>query len=91
MEGYVNEKWGGKPFNIDDDNCLTRLLVAKGWGIRIQMSKKAEVLTTLECTWEFLKQCLRWARSNWRSNYMSAIIERHIWKYGFRPSRPTSY
>ncbi|KAI1299769.1 polysaccharide synthase [Xylaria venustula] len=80
MEGYVNERWGGKLLNTDDDNYLTRLLVAKGWGIRIQMSKEAEVLTTLECTWDFLQQCLRWARSNWRSNYLSMVIERHIWK-----------
>ncbi|KAH8769332.1 polysaccharide synthase Cps1 [Hyaloscypha finlandica] len=39
----------GKPLNADDDNFVTRLLFAKGWAIRIQMCKEAEVLTTLEC------------------------------------------
>ncbi|KAF3920693.1 hypothetical protein ABW21_db0209047 [Orbilia brochopaga] len=29
--------------------------------------------------WIFLKQCLRWARSNWRSNYTSMFKEKHIW------------
>ena len=48
-------------YHADDDNFVTRLLVAKGWGIRIQMCKEAEVLTTLEFGWGFLKQCLRWA------------------------------
>jgi cellulose synthase/poly-beta-1,6-N-acetylglucosamine synthase-like glycosyltransferase len=49
MTSYVTEKWRGKPLNADDDNFVTRLLSAKGWAIRIQMCKEAEVLTTLEC------------------------------------------
>ena len=49
MTSYVTEKWRGKPLNADDDNFVTRLLFAKGWAIRIQMCKEAEVLTTLEC------------------------------------------
>jgi cellulose synthase/poly-beta-1,6-N-acetylglucosamine synthase-like glycosyltransferase len=86
MTGYITEKWRGKPLNADDDNFVTRLLFAKGWGIRIQMSKEAEVLTTLECNWGgFLKQCLRWARSNWRSNIKSAIFEWRVWVYVSHP------
>ncbi|PVH71022.1 glycosyltransferase family 2 protein [Cadophora sp. DSE1049] len=77
--GYVTETWLGKRLNADDDNFVTRFLVAKGWGIRIQMSKEAEVLTTLEFGWGFLKQCLRWARSNWRSNIKSIIFEWRVW------------
>jgi len=86
MTGYVTEKWRGKPLNADDDNFVTRHLFAKGWGIRIQMCKEAEVLTTLECNWGgFLKQCLRWARSNWRSNIKSAIFEWRVWVYVSHP------
>ncbi|KAH6698998.1 hypothetical protein BKA61DRAFT_423097, partial [Leptodontidium sp. MPI-SDFR-AT-0119] len=79
MTGYVTETWLGIPLNADDDNFVTRLLVAKGWGIRIQMCKEAEVLTTLEFGCGFLKQCLRWARSNWRSNTKSIIFEWRVW------------
>ncbi|KAG4419336.1 hypothetical protein IFR04_007484 [Cadophora malorum] len=79
MTGYITETWLGKPLNPDDDNFVTRFLVAKGWGIRIQMSKEAEVLTTLEFGWGFLKQCLRWARSNWRSNIKSIIFQWRVW------------
>ncbi|KAG9231513.1 putative polysaccharide synthase Cps1 [Amylocarpus encephaloides] len=63
---YVTETWLGIPLNADDDNFVTRLLVAKGWGIRIQMCKEAE-------------QCLRWARSNLRSNTKSIIFEWRVW------------
>ena len=59
MTGCVTETWLGIPLNADDDNFVTRLLVAKGWGIRIQMCKEAEVLTTLKFGCGFLKQCLR--------------------------------
>ncbi|TVY14802.1 hypothetical protein LARI1_G008624 [Lachnellula arida] len=79
MTGYVTETWLGIPLNADDDNFVTRLLVAKGWGIRIQMCKKAEVLTTLDFGCGFLKQCLRWARSNWRSNTKRIIFEWRVW------------
>jgi hypothetical protein len=37
ITGYVTETWLGIPLNADDDNFVTRLLVAKGWGIRIQI------------------------------------------------------
>jgi cellulose synthase/poly-beta-1,6-N-acetylglucosamine synthase-like glycosyltransferase len=86
MIGYITEKWRGKSLNADDDNFITQLLFTKGWGIRIQMCKEAEVLTTLECNWVgFLKQCLRWARSNWRSNIKSLIFEWHVWVYVSHP------
>lgn len=49
MTGYITETWLGRRLNSDDDNFVTQFLVSKGWGIRIQMSKEAEVLTTLEC------------------------------------------
>jgi cellulose synthase/poly-beta-1,6-N-acetylglucosamine synthase-like glycosyltransferase len=83
--GYITETWLGRPLNSDDDNFVTRFLVAKGWDIRIQMSKEAEVLTTLEFGWGFLKQCLRWGRSNWRSNIKSVVFEWRVWMYVSHP------
>jgi cellulose synthase/poly-beta-1,6-N-acetylglucosamine synthase-like glycosyltransferase len=86
VEGYINERWQGKILNTDDDNFVTRYLVANGWGTCIQISNEAEVQTTLECNWGFLLQCLRWARSNLRSNISSMLFERHVWKYVYHPS-----
>lgn len=80
IDGYCNEQWCGKPLNPDDDNFITRQLVAQRWKIKIQSSPEAVVQTTLETNKRYLHQCLRWARSNWRSNITSTIYERHIWR-----------
>jgi cellulose synthase/poly-beta-1,6-N-acetylglucosamine synthase-like glycosyltransferase len=80
IEGYCDEQWCGKPLNPDDDNFITRHLVAQGWMIKIQSSPEAVVQTTLETNRRYLHQCLRWARSNWRSNITSTIYERHVWR-----------
>ena len=77
---YCEEKWSGKILNTDDDNFITRWLVTHGWKIAIQASPEAEVQTILETNPRFLYQCLRWARSNWRSNITSTIFERHVWR-----------
>jgi len=45
----------------------------------MQYHKEAEVQTTLENGPKYLKQCLRWVRSNWRSNLTSMFVERHYW------------
>ncbi|KAF9733848.1 polysaccharide synthase [Paraphaeosphaeria minitans] len=80
ITGYCNEMWRGKILNPDDDNFITRWLVSRGWRIAIQSAEKAVVQTTLERNSKFLYQCLRWARSNWRSNFTSTICERHVWR-----------
>lgn len=76
---FMNETWGTCILNADDDNFLTRWMVNHGWKIWIQFSKECEVQTTLEDNPKFLKQCLRWVRSNWRSNIKSLFVERTVW------------
>ena len=78
--GFTNEEWLGQyQLNADDDNFITRWLVSHGKKIAYQYHKEAEVQTTLETNSRFLKQCLRWSRSNWRSNITSMFRDRHIW------------
>ncbi|EXJ83412.1 hypothetical protein A1O1_07035 [Capronia coronata CBS 617.96] len=80
--GFTNETWwfGQYQLNADDDNFLTRWMVSHGHETYMQYHPNCEVLTTLENNPKFLKQCLRWARSNWRSNITSIFTERHIWR-----------
>lgn len=79
--GFTDEKWwfGQYQLNADDDNFITRWLVNHDWEIYMQYHPDCEVQTTLEDNPKFLKQCLRWARSNWRSNLSSLFVERKIW------------
>lgn len=79
--GFTDEKWwfGQYQLNADDDNFITRWLVNHDWDIYMQYHPDCEVQTTLEDNPKFLKQCLRWARSNWRSNLSSLFAERRIW------------
>ncbi|KAL8690708.1 MAG: hypothetical protein Q9218_003906 [Villophora microphyllina] len=80
-EQFTNEEWLGQyQLNADDDNFITRWLISHGQKISYQHHKQAEVFTTLEDNPKFLKQCLRWSRSNWRSNITSLFCDRHIWK-----------
>ena len=81
--GFTSEKWWFNQYqlNADDDNFLTRWMVSHGWETWMQYHPECEVQTTLEDNPKFLMQCLRWARSNWRSNLTSMFTERHIWRY----------
>lgn len=81
LEGFKTERWGPYQLNADDDNFVTRWLVNNGWKTWIQYNKECEIETTLENNSKFLYQCLRWARSNWRSNYTSMVTERFVWRY----------
>ena len=84
IAGFTNEVWGWErnyQLNADDDNFITRWLVSHGHRIAFQYRKEAEVLTELESNVKFLKQCLRWSRSNWRSNITSMCVEGHVWRY----------
>ncbi|KAI9709756.1 MAG: hypothetical protein M1820_003159 [Bogoriella megaspora] len=77
--GFQNETWRSFQLNADDDNFITRWMVTRGWKTYVQYHKEAEVKTTLESNAAFLKQCLRWSRSNWRSNMTSLFVEGHVW------------
>jgi cellulose synthase/poly-beta-1,6-N-acetylglucosamine synthase-like glycosyltransferase len=78
LEGFQNETWRGGILNADDDNFVTRWLVAHQWKTWIQYNDKCEIETTLENSSKFLYQCLRWARSNWRSNWTSLAHEKYV-------------
>lgn len=81
LSGFKNEKWGKYILNADDDNFVTRWLVAHQWKTWIQYEPECEIETTLENGHKFLYQCSRWARSNWRSNWTSLFRERWVYKY----------
>ena len=81
MYGFTHEYWRKQyQLNADDDNFMTRWIFSHGWRIHVQYCKEVEVQTTLEDNPRFLKQCLRWSRSNWRSNLTSMFGERLIWR-----------
>jgi hypothetical protein len=65
--------------NADDDNFITRWLFWKNWKIKFQYHKECEVETTLENNRKYLNQCLRWVRSNWRSNRTSLFETGDVW------------
>ena len=67
------------PLNADDDNFITRWMVNRGWRIRIQYSEDACITTNLGEYPKFLAQCMRWARTTWRSNPRS-LCSLQIWK-----------
>lgn len=82
--GFTDERWGfggAYQLNADDDNFITRWLLSHGWQNYMQYHPECEVQTTLEDNPNFLKQCLRWARSNWRSNITSLVTERFVWRH----------
>lgn len=80
VHAFTHETWRTYQLNADDDNFMTRWMVSHGWRTCVQYHKQAEVRTTLEDNPRFMKQCLRWSRSNWRSNLTSMFVERRIWK-----------
>ncbi|EEP83038.1 predicted protein [Uncinocarpus reesii 1704] len=80
LDAFGAETWQGKQLHPDDDNFITRWLDSHSWGMCFQYHREAMVLTTLEDNWGYLKQCLRWSRSNWRSNLRSLFCERFIWR-----------
>ncbi|KAF2868613.1 nucleotide-diphospho-sugar transferase [Massariosphaeria phaeospora] len=77
--GFTHETWGSDHFlNADDDNFITRWLFSHDWKMQIQNHRECEVETTLEDDSKYLRQCLRWVRSNWRSN-LTSLSELHMW------------
>lgn len=71
------------PLNASDDNFVTRWVVQRGWGIKIQYTADAEIETTIGVAEpiekKFLGQCRRWARSTWKSNVTSLVRDGRVW------------
>lgn len=80
IHSFTHETWQSCQLNADDDNFLTRWMVNHGWKTWIQYHRECEVETTLEENSKYLLQCLRWARSNWRSNLKSLFVEWTVWR-----------
>jgi cellulose synthase/poly-beta-1,6-N-acetylglucosamine synthase-like glycosyltransferase len=78
LSAFQEERWGEHLLNADDDNFVTRWLFANRWKTWVQYNQYCEVETTLENSSKFLKQCSRWARSNWRSNWTT--LKQGLWR-----------
>ncbi|KAI4264665.1 MAG: hypothetical protein L6R42_000238 [Xanthoria sp. 1 TBL-2021] len=80
---FQEERWLGflSLLAADDDNFMTRYLVNHGWGIAVQLTKEAELTTTLEGNSKFLAQCVRWRRTTWRSNFTSLFVDQIVWSF----------
>ncbi|KAF1988555.1 glycosyltransferase family 2 protein [Aulographum hederae CBS 113979] len=79
QEGFTTEKWRSHQLNADDDNFLSRWMVNHGWKTYVQKDEQCTLQTTLEDNPKYISQCMRWIRSNWRSNLTSMFAERNIW------------
>ena len=83
LDGYLNERcFFGLvgPLAADDDNFLTRALVKKGYKIKFQNTADATILCEVGEYPKYLKQCLRWARTTFRSNTCSLITDRSVYR-----------
>ncbi|POS70603.1 capsule polysaccharide synthase Cps1 [Diaporthe helianthi] len=80
--GYVNERFLlGKlgPLAADDDNFIVRWILKQGGGIKFQYDDDACVdIAPIGEYPRFLSQCLRWARTTWRSNPAALKVSR-VW------------
>ncbi|OJD27898.1 hypothetical protein ACJ73_00691 [Blastomyces percursus] len=76
---FLNEEWFWMPLSADDDTSVTRWIINHGWNMYFQNLPGEEVKTTLESDLKFLEQCIRWSRSNWRSNLRS-LLEQATWR-----------
>jgi cellulose synthase/poly-beta-1,6-N-acetylglucosamine synthase-like glycosyltransferase len=82
IDEFVGEKWIGRIslLSADDDNCITRWLVNRGWKTKIQTAEEARLTTAVEPDSAFLGQCVRWCRTTWRSNFTSMFLDKVIWR-----------
>jgi cellulose synthase/poly-beta-1,6-N-acetylglucosamine synthase-like glycosyltransferase len=82
LHHYTNERLFFGMFslpNADDDNCITRWVVRKGWKLKFQQSRNSTMETTLGAYPKFMSQVLRWNRTTIRSNSASLLTDRTVW------------
>jgi cellulose synthase/poly-beta-1,6-N-acetylglucosamine synthase-like glycosyltransferase len=83
MDGFKNERFFFGifgPLDADDDKYITRYYVRKGYAVKFQICEDALIETTLGEFPKYLSQCVRWARTTWRSNPASLFTDRSVWK-----------
>jgi cellulose synthase/poly-beta-1,6-N-acetylglucosamine synthase-like glycosyltransferase len=84
-KGFLSEMWFWGlvgPLKVDDDNFITRWMVAHGWKTVFHNSPDAVVETTLSITGgatKFKGQLIRWVRTTWRSNSTSLFAVNAVW------------
>jgi hypothetical protein len=67
------------PLNADDDNFITRWALKCGWKVKYQECADSTVETTIGAYPKFISQCLRWARTTWRSNTAVLFTDRIVY------------
>ncbi|KAL5313002.1 hypothetical protein ACEPPN_019428 [Leptodophora sp. 'Broadleaf-Isolate-01'] len=93
--GFTTETWRGHLLKADDDNFITRWLVAKRWKTWVQYNPECEVETTLENNPKYRRQChrgkisLRVAFFFWwlaaKNIKLIGLYKRNIWDILFMP------
>ncbi|KAL3422671.1 hypothetical protein PVAG01_06827 [Phlyctema vagabunda] len=70
------------PLKVDDDNFITRFVDKLGYKIVFHNSPETLIETNLGVDdWKkFGGQLMRWARSTYRSNFASLVVDRTCWR-----------
>lgn len=80
--GFVNERFFlgmGGPLAADDDNFIVRWVLKRGGVIKFQYDDDSRIdIAPIGEFPRFLSQCVRWARTTWRSNPAALKIP-HVW------------
>lgn len=80
--GFVDERFFlgmGGPLAADDDNFIVRWVLKRGGGIKFQYDDDSRIdIAPIGEFPRFLSQCVRWARTTWRSNPAALKIP-HVW------------
>jgi hypothetical protein len=84
-EKFQNERFCGiGPMKVDDDNFNTRFMVNHGFKTVFQNDPSATIVTTMGhgvCNLtKFKGQLMRWARTTWRSNLTSLLVDRNCYQ-----------
>ncbi len=83
IEGWVEQKFMGKPANIGEDRALTNIILRHGYAVLFQRS--AMVMTKVPETYDRLfRMMIRWGRSNVRENL-------DMLDFAFDPRKKVSY
>jgi cellulose synthase/poly-beta-1,6-N-acetylglucosamine synthase-like glycosyltransferase len=80
--GYTDERFFLQklgPLAADDDNFIVRWVLKQGGGVKFQYDENARIdIAPIGEFPRFFSQCLRWARTTWRSNPAALKIS-HVW------------